>query len=64
MIKLAIKDTGIGFPKNVDFRHAETLGFQLITTLVEQLNGTIELFRENGTAFMMTLTRSTNARKL
>jgi two-component sensor histidine kinase len=49
-----VKDTGKGFPKDEDFLMAETLGMQLVTDLVEQINGTIRLDRKNGTKFKIT----------
>lgn len=51
-----ISDNGIGFPKNLDFRKTETLGFQLVITLVNQLKGTISLDRNNKTEFKIVFT--------
>jgi len=51
---LIVKDNGIGFPKELDFRKTESLGMQLIIMLVEQLEGTVELERKEGTAFTIT----------
>jgi two-component sensor histidine kinase len=48
---LKVSDDGIGFPENVDFRKTASLGLQLVTTLVDQINGTIELERNGGTSF-------------
>src|SRR5690606_31285503 len=39
-VYLTIADNGKGLPKNLDFRNTESLGLQLVTTLVEQINGT------------------------
>ena len=51
-IVLSIKDTGIGIPKDLDWmRNKQSLGHRLVVSLVEQLNGTIELDRSVGTAF-------------
>ncbi len=55
-LKLIVQDDGIGFPENLDFRKAETLGMQIVNMLVEQLEGTIELDREEGTAFKIVFT--------
>lgn len=44
---LSVKDNGIGFPKNIDFKNTESLGLQLVTSLTDQLNGIIEL-KQNG----------------
>jgi PAS domain S-box-containing protein len=45
---LAISDTGVGFPEDVCFESAETLGMVLIGQLVQQLNGTVEILRDAG----------------
>jgi PAS domain S-box-containing protein len=52
---LVIQDNGIGFPKELDFRNTHSLGLQLVCSLTEQLQGTIELNRSNGTAFLIHL---------
>jgi two-component sensor histidine kinase len=46
-----VRDTGIGFPRDVDFRKTSTLGMKLVSDLVKQLKGTIELKRIKGTEF-------------
>ncbi|WP_406655964.1 PAS domain S-box protein [Methanolobus sp. ZRKC2] len=48
---LKIKDNGIGFPSDMDFRNTESLGLQLVITLVDQIDGTIKLNTEKGTEF-------------
>lgn len=50
-IILKIKDDGIGFPENVDLENTNSFGLQLVNLLVNQLRGTIELRRDNGTEF-------------
>ncbi len=52
---LVISDNGIGFPINIDFKQTESLGLQLVNTLVEQLEGNIELHRNDGTQFTIIL---------
>jgi|Deesub1362A_J573_1020465.scaffolds.fasta_scaffold00013_16 two-component sensor histidine kinase/HAMP domain-containing protein len=52
---LIVKDNGIGFPEELDFRNTETLGLQLVNTLTEQVGGTITLSREGGTMFKIVL---------
>ncbi|MBM3240635.1 PAS domain S-box protein [Candidatus Poribacteria bacterium] len=51
---LIVSDNGVGFSQNLDFRNPESLGLQLVTALVNQLKGTIELDRSHGTAFKIT----------
>lgn len=50
---LEVSDNGKGFPKEIDFKNTNSLGLQLVNTLVEQLNGTIELkeYKKKGTCF-------------
>jgi two-component sensor histidine kinase len=48
---LEVKDNGVGFPELLDFRKTESLGLQLINSLVMQLDGSIELKNNNGTEF-------------
>jgi len=51
--ELIIEDDGIGFSSEIDFRTTESLGLQLVITLVEQIGGEIFLFRDNGTKFVI-----------
>lgn len=48
---LSVKDNGVGFPETIDFRNTDTLGLQLITNLVLQLDGTIDVILDHGTEF-------------
>lgn len=50
-LTLIIRDNGIGFPQELDFRNTESLGLQLVVTLTNQLKGTLELNRNMGTEF-------------
>ena len=50
---LEVSDDGIGFPKELDFRNTLSLGLQLIITLAEQLDGTIDKQNVNGTRFIL-----------
>lgn len=51
---LVVGDNGVGLPQDLDFRNTTSLGLKLVTTLVEQLGGTIELNRQGGTEFTIT----------
>jgi two-component sensor histidine kinase len=51
--ELIVSDNGLCFPENVDFRNTGSLGLQLVNILVEQLEGTIELKKGEGTVFKM-----------
>lgn len=48
---LIVYDNGIGIQKEIDFRKTETLGLNIVGTLVRQLKGKIELNKNNGTEF-------------
>ena len=54
--ELIVSDNGIGFPKDLDFRNTESLGLQLVITLVKQLGGAIELHSNGGTEFKISFT--------
>jgi PAS domain S-box-containing protein len=49
------RDNGIGIPAELDWRDTQSLGLRLVNTLVDQMNGTIELDRSAGTQFTMVL---------
>jgi PAS domain S-box-containing protein len=44
---LKVKDNGIGISPDFDYKHANSLGLQLVNALTDQLEGTLEL-RSNG----------------
>ena len=50
-LELIIGDNGIGLPEDFDFQKTESLGFQLVNILTEQLQGTMEVGKEKGTEF-------------
>lgn len=52
---LAVSDNGISIPEGTDFRTADSLGFQLINILVEQIDGCIELRKDKGTEFIVSI---------
>ena len=60
MLILKVSDDGIGIPKSIDLENPNSLGIQLVTILVDQLAGELELKRSNETEFtiMFTLTGS------
>ena len=51
---LFIEDDGIGFPAHKNFYQSESLGLELVSTLVEQLEGEIEMTSNNGTKIKIT----------
>jgi two-component sensor histidine kinase len=51
MILLNIEDNGIGLPENLDVTKSASLGLSLIYSFTDQLGGTIEINRDNGTEY-------------
>jgi len=54
--RLTVSDDGVGVPENLEIDDIENLGFQLVTSLMDQLDGKLELKRNNGTEFTMKFT--------
>jgi two-component sensor histidine kinase len=48
IFQLKVEDNGIGFPDNIEFGNTDSLGLQLINSLTEQIDGTINLNTNNG----------------
>ncbi|MDY9927489.1 MEDS domain-containing protein [Methanosarcina sp.] len=48
---MTVSDNGKGISENIELESLETLGLQLVSILVDQLDGNIELKREQGTEF-------------
>lgn len=51
---LIVRDEGVGFPEDIDFRNTESLGLSLVNTLVGQIDGEIEIMVDHGTEFKIT----------
>ncbi|MBW4256704.1 PAS domain S-box protein [Methanobacterium sp. YSL] len=48
---LKVLDDGVGVPEDIKLENKDTLGFQLVTSLVKQLDGTVQMDRSHGTSF-------------
>jgi PAS domain S-box-containing protein len=57
---LTVRDNGIGFPGSVDFHNPRSLGLELVSLLVRQVNGTIDLEVEGGTKFTIAFPKANN----
>lgn len=53
-ITLIVRDNGVGLPKNINLDVSDTLGFQLVHALVDQIDANIIVDRENGTKYLIT----------
>lgn len=50
-IQISVQDNGVGFPKDFTFEQSPTLGLQLVTSLVSQLDGSIHQVQTKGVGF-------------
>ena len=48
---LEVKDDGIGFNENIDYKNTDSLGLRLVTNLTDQIEGKIEFSNKSGTSF-------------
>lgn len=51
MYTITVADNGIGLPEDIQPENVKTLGLQLVINLVNQIDGTFEFKRDNGTKF-------------
>ncbi len=49
--ELVIRDTGVGLPEGFDLGSVPSLGLQIVSSLVNKINGTIEVVGVTGTAW-------------
>ena len=56
---LIVRDDGVGLPPGFDFQNTDTLGLKLVSTLVEQIDGTLEIENKTGSTFKITFPKKT-----
>lgn len=61
-VTITVRDNGIGLPKEIDPRQISTLGFQLVTVLIDQISGAYRIERDGGTAWTITFSPARNLR--
>ena len=52
--KLIVRDNGIGFPIGINLKNPDSLGLLIVSDLVKQLDGRLEVDRKKGTTFTLT----------
>ena len=52
-VRLLYSDNGIGLPESITLDRTESLGMRLISGLIQQLKGTVEIQRKEGTTFLI-----------
>jgi PAS domain S-box-containing protein len=60
LVSIRIEDNGIGLPDNFSIEESDSLGLQLVTTLIEQLDGEMSVKVQNGTKYLITFVKSLN----
>jgi PAS domain S-box-containing protein len=58
LVNLKIGDDGIGMPEDYDILNSDTLGLQLVSTLVEQLDGEIKVDNSKGIKYLITFEKA------
>jgi two-component sensor histidine kinase len=53
---LTVSDNGVGIPEGFNSESSASLGLQLVSILVDQLGGKLELKRDSGTEFIIRFT--------
>ncbi|MGL4597733.1 MAG: sensor histidine kinase, partial [Bacteroidia bacterium] len=57
-ITISIADNGVGIPEHIDYRNTDSLGLQLVVTLVEQINGILQVENKKGAKFTVEFTHT------
>jgi len=60
-VRLGVGDNGVGLPADLDVATTESLGLQLVNTLVRQLRGQLEISRAAGTRYTLVFVAETAA---
>ena len=54
MVYMAVRDDGVGLPADLDVYRETSIGMTLVTSLVDQIGGSLTVERVGGTAFEIT----------
>ncbi|MEA5115301.1 MAG: response regulator [Geobacteraceae bacterium] len=58
LVKLEVTDSGVGLPADLDILNTGSLGLQIVSALVKQLQGNIEMKCDYGASFVITFNSS------
>jgi two-component sensor histidine kinase len=50
---LSVSDNGIGIPENLDIQNSTSLGLKIVSSMVNQLEGSVEILRNKKTQFLI-----------
>jgi PAS domain S-box-containing protein len=56
-VKILVSDNGIGLPENFKIEESNTLGLQLVQTLVEQVDGELKIENIDGVKYLITFVK-------
>ena len=54
VVTIIVADDGVGIPSNINIRETNSLGLQLVSSLVEQIDGELKMDNKKGTTFTIT----------
>ncbi|HSR17962.1 MAG TPA: histidine kinase dimerization/phosphoacceptor domain -containing protein [Ignavibacteriaceae bacterium] len=54
-LELVVRDDGIGFPKDFDIANSEGMGLELVESLVQQHNGSLNIIKDGKTEFQISI---------
>lgn len=52
-VHIKVKDFGVGLPKDFNISETDSLGLSLVDTLIDQIDGELQLKTKNGTEFLI-----------
>ncbi len=52
-VQLRVADDGVGLPKDFSIEQSKSLGMKLVNSLVNQIEGSLQMISENGTVFLI-----------
>ena len=55
---VGVSDDGIGLPADIDVKHVNSMEFQLIQLLAQQVNGNLDVIRDGGRRFTIRFPRN------
>lgn len=58
VVTIVFEDNGIGLPPDLNIEETPTLGFQLVVTLIDQLDGQFNVFTDLGTKYLITFEKT------
>ncbi len=58
-VRIAVADTGVGLPADFEMKRGRSLGLQLVTDLVRQIGGRLDIEGGSGAGFVVTFTPAT-----